>query len=108
MKLIILSIAIFSPSVTNNSYANENNAMDKIIEKGISFNNAELSANNKQNEFVRVMFRIDKENQIEIIESNSSDEFFNDLLLKKLTSLALLGSLGIKNLYLFKYKISNK
>ena len=103
MKLIIISIAIFSPSITNNSCANGNNA----IEKGISFNNGKLSINKNQNQFVRVMFRIDKDNQIEIIETNSSDEFINDLLLKKLTSLALLGSLDIKNFYLFKYKINN-
>ena len=103
MKTIIISIAIFSASIFNYSYANGNNAMDKVLEKGISFKNGELSINKNQNEFVRVSFRVNEENKIEIIETNSSNELIKEQLLEKLTTLTLFGSLDIEKVYIYNF-----
>ena len=103
MKTIIISIAIFSASIFNYSYANGNNAMDKVLEKGISFKNGELSISTKQNEFVRVSFRINKEDKIEIIETNSSNEIIKEQLLEKLTKLSLFGSLDVEKVYIYNF-----
>ena len=73
MKTIILTLAILSASIFNYSYANGNNDMDKVLEKGISFKDGELAINKNQSEFVRVSFRINKDYKIEIIETNSSN-----------------------------------
>ena len=103
MKTIIISIAILSASLFNSSYANGNNAMDKVLEKGISFKNGELSINKNQSEFVRVSFRINKEDKIEILETNSSNEFIKEQLLEQLTTLTLFGSLDVKKIYNYTF-----
>ena len=103
MKTIIISIAILSASLFNSSYANGNNAMDKVLEKGISFKNGELSINKNQSEFVRVGFRINKEDKIEILETNSSNEFIKEQLLEQLTTLTLFGSLDVKKIYNYTF-----
>ena len=108
MKTIIISIAILSASIFNQSYANGNNAMDKVLEKGISFKNGELSINKNQNEFVRVSFRINKEDKIEIIETNSSNEFIKEQLLEKLTTLTVFGSQDIEKVYNYTFTFNKK
>ena len=103
MKTIIISIAILSASIFNYSYANGNNGMEKILEKGISFKNGELAIDKNQNEFVRVSFRVNEKNKIEIIETNSSNEFIKEKLLEKLTTLTLFGSLDIEKVYFYNF-----
>ena len=108
MKTIILTLAILSASIFNYSYANGNNAMDKVLEKGISFKNGELSISKTQNEFVRVSFRINKEDKIEIIDTNSSNEFIKEQLLEKLTTLSLFGSLDVEKVYIYNFTFKKK
>ena len=103
MKTIILTIAMFIASSFNHSYANGNSTMDKILEKGISFKDGELPIIKEQNQFVRVSFRINNENQIEIIETNSSNEFIKNQLIEKLTKLSLFGSLDIEKIYIYNF-----
>ncbi len=108
MKTIILTIAMFIASLFNHSYANGNSTMDKILEKGISFKNGELPISKQQNQFVRISFRINNENQIEIIETNSSNEFIKEQLIEKLTSLSLFGSLDIDKIYIYNFTFIKK
>ena len=108
MKTIILTLAILSASIFNYSYANGNNAMDKVLEKGISFKDGELAINKNQSEFVRVSFRINKDYKIEIIETNSSNEFIKEQLLEKLTTLTLFGALDIEKVYSYNFTFNKK
>jgi hypothetical protein len=108
MKTIIMAISIFIVPFFNYSYANGNNAMDKILEKGISFKSGELPSNNNQNEFVRISFHINNDNKIEIIETNSSNEFIKDQLVEKLTSLSLFGALNIGKTYYYNFTFKKK
>ena len=103
LKTIIIAIAIFSTTILNNSYAQENNAMKKILDKGVSFKPGELSLNKNQNDFVRVSFRVNKENKIEVLESNSSNEFIKEMLLEKLTSITVNGIQNIVKVYAYNF-----
>lgn len=103
MKTIIITAAIFIASIFNYSYANGNSTMDKILEKGISFKNGELRISKNQNQFVRVSFRINSENKIEIIETNSSNEFIKNQIIEKLTKLNLFGSLDVDKIYIYNF-----
>lgn len=104
MKTISLTIAMLIASIFNHSYANGNSTMDKILEKGISFKDGELPINKEQNQFVRVSFRINEEAKIEIIETNSSNEFIKELLLEKLTAIVLSGSVDTDKVYYYNFK----
>lgn len=108
MKTIIMAISIFIVPFFNYSYANGNNAMDKILEKGISFKNGELPISNNQNQFVRVSFHINNDNKIEIIETNSSNEFIKVQLIEKLTSLSLFGALDVEKIYNYNFTFKKK
>ncbi|MBL4594067.1 MAG: hypothetical protein JKX68_09665 [Flavobacteriales bacterium] len=103
MKTIILTLAIFSTSLFNYSYANGNNSMDKVLENSISFKNGELTINKDQNEFVRVSFKINEEGQIEILKMNYSNEKIKDQLIKKLTTITPFGSFDIEKVYNYNF-----
>ena len=108
MKTIILTLAILTTSIFNNSCAQGNNAMDKVLEKGISFKDGELAINKNQSEFVRVSFRINKESKIEIIETNSSNEFIKEQLLEKLTALTVSGFQNLVKVYAYNFIFKKK
>ncbi|MBL4593135.1 MAG: hypothetical protein JKX68_04870 [Flavobacteriales bacterium] len=108
MKTIILTLAIFSTSLFNYSYANGNSSMDKFLENGISFKNGELTINKDQNEFVRVSFKTNEEGEIEILEINYSNEKIKDQLIEKLTALTLFGSLDIEKIYSYNFTFKKK
>ena len=101
MKTIIITIAIFSATIFSYSHAYGSNPMNKFIEKGISFSNSEFP--NNKSDFVRVSFRINKENKIEIIDTNSSNEIIKGQLLDKLSKLTLLEAIDTEKIYFYNF-----
>ncbi len=103
MKAIIITAAIYSFTMFNNSYATRTINMKEKLEEVVKFKSGALPLEKNKYEFVKVSFRINEEGKVEILNMNYSDEGIKVKLMEKLSELKIKENHNTEEVYNYNF-----
>src|SRR5690606_27918805 len=103
MRTLVVTIAILSSLLVNNSYAEEGINIQKKLKKVIKFENENLPVQKNKPEFVKVSFKINEQGKVQILEMNYSNEIIKTRLTEKLSSLIIEEEHNPEKIYYYNF-----